>query len=159
MKVRDHLIFGGVASLGLYPFWGTQSLLFFTASVMIDLDHYLDYLIHNRFRDFSIRKMLILHDRFFGEMGRPNFLVVNLLHTLEFLTIVYLMALFLSSLGLTITILGLLFHLLLDTISLARHRATFKRAFSIVEYLVRRNRMMRRGLYPQEVYEEVLGSI
>ena len=52
MKLREHVVLGGAAAAGLTPVLGAQdSLVFLGATVLIDVDHYWDYLVRNDFRN------------------------------------------------------------------------------------------------------------
>ena len=157
MNLPEHVVLGGGVAWALSPVLGVQgSAIFWVASVLIDADHYGDYLQRNGFRDWSPRRMFEFHARVFPQIRRPDFLALNLCHTVEFFTFVYVAAAVLRSSVLWAVFWGMCFHLLLDVIWLAWHRAVFSRAFSLIEYAIRRRRMRDRGLDPNLVYEEVL---
>src|SRR5438105_1921235 len=50
-------------------------------------------------------------------------------------------------------------HVALDALWLTLHRALFSRAFSMIEYVIRRRRLCQRGLEPDLVYDEALTAI
>ena len=57
MQARQHTIIGAVAATALIPFLGINSAIFWAAAVLIDGDHYTEYVYRNGFRDFSIKRM------------------------------------------------------------------------------------------------------
>lgn len=160
MNLREHVVLGGGVALAFTPVLGAQdSAVFWVASVLIDADHYADYLYRNRFRDWSPRLMFAFHRTLFTRIRRPDFLALSLFHTVEWFALVYLAAAFLGSSALAAVFWGMAFHLFLDAVWLALHRALFSRAFSMLEYVIRRRRLRRRGLDPDLVYEEALTTI
>ena len=160
MKLREHVVLGGGIALALTPLLGAQgSAIFWVASVLIDADHYGDYLHRNGFRDWSPRRMFEFHRLLFLQIRRPDFLALSICHTVEFFTFVYVAAAVLKSSALWAVFWGMCFHLFLDLIFLAWHRAVFSRALSLVEYAIRRRRMRDRGVDPDFVYEEVLTAM
>lgn len=160
MNLREHVVLGGAAAAALAPVLGAQdSAVFWVASVLIDADHYGDYLYRTRFRDWSPRRMFDFHRTLFPRIRRPDFLALSLFHTVEWFAFVYVAAAFLKSSALAAVFWGMAFHLCLDAVWLALHHALFSRAFSMIEYLVRRRRLRRRGLDPDLVYEEALTTI
>jgi hypothetical protein len=160
VKLREHVVLGGGMALALSPVLGAPgSAIFWAASVLIDCDHYGDYLHRNGFRDWSPRRMFEFHRLVFLQIRRPDFLALSLCHTVEFFTFVYVAAAVLRSSVLWAVFWGMCFHLLLDVVWLAWHRAVFSRAFSLIEYAIRRRRMRGRGLDPDLVYEEVLTTM
>jgi len=160
VRLREHVLLGGGAALALSPVLGAPgSAIFWVASVLIDADHYGDYLHRNGFRDWSPRRMFEFHRLLFMRIHRPDFLALSLCHTVEFFTFVYVAAAVLRSSALWAVFWGMCFHLFLDLIFLVWHRAVFSRALSLVEYVIRRRRMRERGADPDLVYEEVLTAM
>jgi membrane protein implicated in regulation of membrane protease activity len=160
VTLREHAILGGGAAVALSPIIGPQdSLVFFGASVLIDVDHYWDYLYRNRFRDWSPRRMFAFHRVLFSRVREPGFLALNLFHTLEWFAVVSFGAAWLGWSALGAVLAGMVFHLFLDVVRLAQFRAAFARAFSVVEYVIRRRLLERRGLDPDKVYEQTLAEI
>jgi len=160
VKLREHVVLGGGVALALSPVLGAAgSAIFWVASVLIDADHYGDYLHRNGFRDWSPRRMFEFHRLLFLQIRRPDFLALSLCHTVECFTFVYVAAAVLKSSVLWAVFWGMCFHLFLDLIFLAWHRVVFSRALSLVEYVIRRRRMRDRGVDPDRVYEEVLTAM
>lgn len=159
MKAEHHIVAGGIASAALVPELGVYSAAFFASSVLIDFDHYVDYVLRNGLTDFSVRRMFGYADALERESrGRP-FVGVNIMHTAEFLLLVYAVA-HVTGLELIEAVLwGLLFHMVLDLIYLSSKRMLFDRAFSLVEFLIRWNRLKRRGLRPELPYRLALEAV
>lgn len=156
MQLRQHVLYGGAASVVLFPVLGLTSIAFWIGSVLIDADHYLEYIYHNRLTDFSVRRMHHYHYILGNWHTRPEFLNLSIFHTVEFLTLFYLWSRWLGSPMLKVALWGMLFHLLLDTIHLARLGVVTKRAYSIIEFLVRKELMRHNGLHPFTVVGEAL---
>ena len=132
VNLREHVVLGGGAALALTPVLGAQdSAVFWAASVLIDADHYWDYLYRSRFRDWSPRRMFEFHRTLFPQIRRPDFLALSLFHTVEWFALVYLVAAFLESSAVEAVFWGMAFHLALDALWLTLHRALFSRAFSM----------------------------
>lgn len=159
MRLKDHLILGGAASVALYPALGNDSALFFTGSVLIDIDHYLEYLYHNGFRDFGIAGMFRYHEALRNSWGRPDFLNFEAFHTLEFVFIVLAASLWLGSAALFALFMGLAFHIISDAAFLLRMGIFRLRANSFIEYLVRKRRLKKMGLRPSTVHEDALKEL
>lgn len=149
MKLREHLIIGGLAMLVLYPYWGLwRAFLFWGAEVMIDADHYWDYLWRSKFQDWSGWRMFRYYDRIYEYLYDKNFLGFSLLHTAEVFIGVYYLAYYWNYTFFMTVFWGMAFHLLLDMIYQAKLKCFFVRAYSIIEYLIRKRSMLRRGLDP-----------
>ena len=154
MKLSEHIVLGGGAALALAPTLGARgSLVFWASSVLIDVDHHWDYVYRNGFRDWSPAGMFAYHERMFAQIHRPDFLAMNLFHTAEWFLLVACAMLWQGSAILFAVLLGMVFHLALDLLRLARHQAVFSRALSLVEYWIRgpgaaQRAETRRGRHP-----------
>ncbi len=156
MKLKQHLIIGGAAAIAVYFYWGPwKALLFWGAEVLIDADHYWDYLWRSRFADWSGRRMFRYYNWLYKSYSDKRYLAFSLLHTFEFFLLVYALARFWNY-NFFITIFwGTLFHLLLDVMDLTYRRKPFLRAYSLIEYWLRRRLMIKRGLDPDSFYREI----
>ena len=160
MNLREHVILGGAAAAALSPvLGGPESLVFFASSVLIDVDHYWDYLQRNEFRNWSFGKTFEFHRVLFRNIHAPDFLAMNLFHTIEWFLLVYLWGTWLGSSAVFAALAGMVYHLFLDVVRLAWHRATFKRALSLIEYWFRRRALIRQGLDPDRPYQDALVEI
>lgn len=156
MRLREHLIIGGVAAVFLYFHWGLwRALLFWGATVLIDADHYWDYLWRSKFIDWSGWRMFRYYDLIEERIKDRNFFAVSLLHTVEVFLAVYLAAHFWDYKFFTTILWGMIFHMFWDLIDLTYHGVPFARALSLVEYWVRKKRMIHRGLNPDGFYKEI----
>lgn len=159
MRLKDHLILGGAASVVLYPALGKDAVFFFAGSVLIDIDHYLEYLYHNGFRDFGVANMFRYHEALRDSWGRPDFLNFEAFHTLEFVASVLALALWLDSAAVFAFFMGLIFHIASDAAFLLRLRIFRLRANSLLEYLIRKRRFDSMGLSPSSVHKDALRQI
>jgi hypothetical protein len=160
VTLKEHVILGGGAAGVLTPILGGEGgAVFWASAVLVDVDHYWDFLYRSGFRSWSPRKMFAFHHALFPRAGRQDFLALNLFHTVEFLVFVYLVGAWLGSGAVLAAFLGLVFHLGLDLTRLAMHRAMFARALSVIEYVIRRRRLVARGVDPNRVYQEALVEI
>lgn len=160
MKPREHVWIGGAVAAGIFaPSLPAEAVAFWTATVLIDTDHYLDFIYYNRCRDLSIRGMFRFHRLSFQKIQRRDFLDLSVFHTAEFFLGLYLLATWAGSSLLLAALLGGVFHLALDVVYLAWYRSVFKRAYSVVEYLVRRLIMLSRGDNPDRPFLDALDEM
>jgi hypothetical protein len=149
MQARYHIVAGGIVSASLIPVLGVNSAAFFAASVLIDVDHYVDYVCRNKFTDFSIRRMFTYVDQLGIHTGKRRWVSLSVMHTGEFLLLVFTIAA-LTNLALFEAILwGLIFHIVSDLIYFYYRGVFFRRALSIIEYVLRWNRLKQKGLNPE----------
>ncbi len=159
MKARYHALSGGIGASLLIPVLGVDSAVFLASSVLIDGDHYLDYLYRNKFKDFNVRRMFTFHELLFGKADKPDFLALNVSHTLEFILLVYVAGAVTGWMWLQAVLWGILFHMVFDLMYLYRQGRLFRRALSIIEYVIRWRRMKRQGLRPELPYHSVLKAM
>ncbi|MBE9527885.1 MAG: hypothetical protein IME99_01455 [Proteobacteria bacterium] len=160
MRPTEHVILGSAASALLYPVLGApEAITFFAGSVLVDIDHYIDYVYHNRFTDFGIKKMFAYHGAIEGLLRRPDMLNVEIFHTLEFMLPLYALSHYFESSLLGALFFGILFHIALDMINLLKRGLFFKRCNSLTEYFIRRKAMAERGLVPRTIYTDALKII
>ncbi len=159
MKARYHAMTGAVAASALIPVLGVNSAVFWVASILIDGDHYIDYVYRCRFRDFSIKRMFRFHELLFKEVKARHFLSLNLLHTVEVLIFLYIAGEITSWLWLQAIFWGMLFHVATDLVYMYVKGSLFRRALSIVEYAVRWDNIKRHGCRPEEIYSSVLAQL
>jgi len=154
MRPREHVIYGALGAAALYPALGAGSAVFWAASVAIDLDHYVDYLWHNRFTDFSFKGMFEYHRLLTKRWHDPAFLNVEVFHTVEFIAPLLIITHYTGSSALLALSAGFLFHIALDLVSLAANGIFFARAHSYPEYFIRKKILTSRGLDPARLYTE-----
>ncbi len=138
MCLKDHIKYSCIPALILYPFVGIGALYFFLAGILIDLDHCMEYTI--KFRGFSVKGMFDFYQKELPSlMEEKRYLGLSIFHTLEFLTLVFILSFFFSS-WLWFVWLGMMFHWVLDMSYLYNPNATCVRAVSLVEYLIKKKR-------------------
>lgn len=159
MKAQEHIVYGGAASAVVGFIWGPwNALVFWVASVLIDVDHYLDHVWRTGGADLEVLSIFRL-DNYFrkkmdtGEMQKRA-LCFSLFHTVEVFSAVYASAIYSGQSFFMFVFLGMVFHLFLDLIWLARFNALFMRAFSIIEFVIRRRVLRHRGMDPDAFYLE-----
>lgn len=159
MKPQYHAVIGGAVALALTPALGLNSAIFWVSSVLIDGDHYVDYVYRNGFKDYSIKRMFEFHDLLIENRKEPDFLSLNLMHTAEFILLISVAAAMTGWVWLIATLGGIFLHILLDLFDMYRHDVLFRRSLSIIEYFMRWRRMKRQGLRPELHYQSVLESM
>ncbi len=164
MKMQEHIVYGGAASTVVGYFWGPwNGLVFWLASVLIDFDHYLDHVYRTRGADWkvsSIFKMDTYCRRKLesGQMQKGT-LCLSLFHTVEAFAAVYVAAKYYEQSFFMFVFFGMMFHLFLDLLALAKHNAVFMRALSLVEYVIRRRLMKKKGIDPDLFYREAFRAL
>ena len=156
MKLQSHILAGAVGTTILYPILGPEkSLLFFTASVLIDTDHYIEYLWRTKFKDWSPKRMFRYFDHVTLHNKDKDNLGFSLFHTIEIFLAVYLIGVHLSPFLFVPIFLGMIYHMIFDIVWLSYHGVPTVRAFSIVEYFIRKNFMIRKGNDPKLFYKKM----
>jgi len=79
-----------------------------------------------------------------------------LFHTAEVIGSIYLASLLLNSNIVKAIFWGMVFHMVLDILFLLKMGALFCRAFSFLEYVIRKRIMIKNGLSPDAIFEEAL---
>jgi len=159
VKLSEHILLGAGAALILSPVLHQRSLAFFAASVLLDVDHYWHYVQFTGWRDWSPRRMFTFNELISSMARRPDFLGLNTCHTIEFFLLLYLSASDLNSPLLMAALAGGLFHMCLDVVEHVQHGITWARVYSILEYVIRRRVMEKRGLHPEQLFREVAEKV
>jgi len=130
-----HLIQSLSASAVLYPIIGENVIPFGLAVIFIDIDHGIEYVADTN--NFNPRGLLVYHEIITKNLDK-NYLGLNVFHTFE----CYLLMLILAHWFPVYyyILLGFLFHHLADQIGLVKMGKPFVRAFSILEYAIRKKR-------------------
>ncbi len=154
--IRDHVIIGGIAAWLATPILGTSgSLAFWVATVMVDIDHYFNFLWRAKFRVFGISPMFRYHEQLFEKRHRPEFLAIEVFHTIEFIFLFGWTALYFKG-PLLGAFWGIVFHMLVDFVHLGRYGILTKRSISFVEYYWRRAKMKAGGKNPALPFQEAM---
>lgn len=160
MRPSEHVLYGGLASAALYPAIGAQAGFFFAGSVLIDVDHYIDFLYYSRFRDWHPRAMFRFHGHLFSLKEKRELLALEAFHTAEFLAGFLLVGLWMRSQPLLLIFAGMVFHLALDLIRLRQYGKVRIRALSFLEYWLRSRRWLhQRGEHPERAFWEAYSAI
>lgn len=133
MCLKDHLKYSSVSSLALFPFVGVGALYFFLGSILIDLDHCIDYAV--KFRSFSVKGMFKFYEGLDRVREVKRYLGLCIFHTIEFLALVLALSFFFPALW--FVWLGMFFHWVLDVVYLYNPNAYCFRALSLIEYMIR----------------------
>lgn len=136
MSPKVHTAQGLIGGICLYPFIGFYNCLAFAASVvLIDIDHIFEYYLDTKRLD--LKGFFHYHDILFCNIKNKNFLGLNIFHTIEFYIFIFILAYFYFSIFYWI-LLGCIFHHIFDQIQLINKKNFFARAFSVIEYLIRK---------------------
>lgn len=147
MRPTSHLLLGAAAGAAIARIAGAPAAgAFVAASILIDADHFADFIYHSRFRSFSPRAMFRFCALLAREHHRREFLVLHLFHSVEFLGALACAAFYWQIVLFQFALYGMCFHLLCDWGSMIAKRTIFNRAISIIEYVIRKRRLLRLGL-------------
>lgn len=134
MLPKWHILLGGIFSLALHFLLEVSlinSSLVFLASVFIDIDHYLFYVI--RFKNWNLKQAYLWHKK----IGRKHKPVMHIFHSIEFLFLVLVLSLFLEIF--LFILVGMLFHTLLDITDMAMYQV-FSREHLLLRYLLTKDK-------------------
>jgi hypothetical protein len=163
MRPRDHVILGSIASIGLYIYLGPGSILnviyFWLASILIDIDHYIDYIYNNKFTDYSFKRMMKYHGLLFSRRFDPAFLNLSIFHTVEFMAPLGILALYTEWRGLVFVWWAFLFHIMCDTFKLIKDGKPSIRCNTVIEYYFRVKKLKAQGLDTKAIYTNAANEI
>ncbi len=139
---KVHIVQSLIASAVLYPAIGVNVIPFGIATVLIDVDHVIEYVA-----DTGSLNILgfFPYSRVVRQNMDKNYLGLNIFHTFEFYLFVFILANFFPLFY--YVLFGLLFHHMADQVFLFRIRKPFVRAFFVIEYFIRR----RKGKYETSI--------
>ena len=86
MNVVLHLFIGLILSLALFPFFRFYSLIVLIPSVLLDLDHFINYLFN--YKNINIKKTIKHHENLCGKHA------LNIFHTIDFIIILAILSFF-----------------------------------------------------------------
>lgn len=137
MSLKQHTIQASVGSMILAPFLGVDAIVFFFSMILIDVDHYFDFVVVCR--RFGIRDMFKYHNWVWKQKDAVYGL--SLFHTAEVLLLLFILGYW--SHYFRLILLGFSVHIMFDLCFLYKHYSFFSRAFSIIEYVIKKNNMRR----------------
>lgn len=148
---RFHCIQGASSAILLYPFIGTDSLIVGSSIVLIDIDHVFEYVHATGRLDmhglYKLRK--IAHEHFHEILG------LNIFHTVECYLVLFFLGLYTTPKFYYI-LTGFLIHHFFDQIYLIKLGHPFVRASSILEYFIRRGKLITMKQLAKKYYTEKL---
>lgn len=146
MLPKFHILFGALFSTFLwlvYPEIDFYVIIVFLSTFLIDIDHYLVYVI--RKKSLNLKKA---HDYFYSihknlkpmlDSGVKVKAPLVFIHTVEFLILVFILALFFPFFLYILS--GMLFHSLLDVVDMIIVFGTiYPRSFSILHYFLNKKK-------------------
>ena len=133
---------------------GIASIVVWTASLLIDVDHHLHFLQFAGWRRWlDLRGMLRFNAQLFGLIRRSDYLVLEVFHTAEAVVLLAALAWGVSPLFWPV-FWGVCLHLAVDVVHLSRHRVPRARAWSFVEYALRAAALRRNDVDPNRIPRE-----
>lgn len=133
MSPLIHILLSFIFSLILFPIYGLWVWIIFISSVLIDIDHPIDYFI--RFKSFNIKKSYA-----FARDNAPVLCdkALLMLHTIEFLIILLILTIYLKAYSqiFLLIFIGSAFHLTVDFTEVYIKYKKF-RQFSLIWWLYR----------------------
>ena len=147
MYVLPHVIFSGLLTLALYPFFGIASLLVFVGGVLIDVDHYLEYAFRTKnispFKAY--RDYMKMNKEYFDDLKNDRIPTrsyhLHIFHTIELWIIMILISLFSRQ---YLILYGLILHMSMDTAFYIKNKIMYKnlansgRPISLIQYYLRK---------------------
>lgn len=133
MTLKQHTIQASIGSIILWPFLGIDTIVFFLSMILIDVDHYFEFTFVCR--RFGIRDMF----RYFDWIWKDRLPVygLSIFHTVEIFLLLFIAGFW--NYYFWLILFGFSAHLMFDLYYLYIHNCLFNRAFSIIEYLIRKN--------------------
>ncbi len=132
-SLKVHTIQSIAGSAVLFPFIGENVIAFGLACILIDTDHVIEYVRDTK----SFQVMGVFpYSKLIETNPDKNFLVLDVFHTVEFLILIFLLGLVYPVFMYVLA--GLLFHIALDLVYILRYGNPFCRAYSVIEYLIRK---------------------
>ena len=133
-----HIAQGIGSTAVLYPFIGENAVVFGLSVILIDIDHIIQYVDDTK--NLNPKGFFVYFNVLDNYVKNRNiekdYLCINLFHTIE----CYLLLLLLAGLFpvLYYVLFGFLFHHLFDQIYMIKNKILYCRAFSILEYFIRK---------------------
>jgi len=151
VRLTQHVKYTAILSVVLLPFWNFEQIfLFAIGSIVIDIDHYIFYVLS--FKRFDVKGMFEYYEEWLPSVkDKIPYAGICIFHTIEIYLILVVSATYIS--GILYLVVGLTFHQALDVIALKRSKSLFTRPYSVIEHFIRVKRCKKLG-YP--TYEVIL---
>ena len=136
MLPKWHILFGFLFAYIIYWFSSItifQASLIFLASVLIDFDHYLWYV--KRKKDWNLKNAYLFLKRLKKQKHKP---IMHIFHTIEFIIFIGILSFYFNFF--LFIFIGMLFHSILDVIFLGYEKRIYVREFSLIRYLLIKNK-------------------
>ena len=150
MLISKHIMLSLIVSVMIYPFFGIYTIIFFLSSFLMDIDHYIEYVIDKK--DFNLshaynhfmkghhkRKENIKKNK----QNKNNKINIHIFHLIEIVILIIILSWF-NKIFFYIA-LGIIFHIILDLIDYLyiKHIKKAKldhcgRCYSLISYLFKR---------------------
>lgn len=130
MLPKTHIILGAIFSLLVYFIFNLslyQVLIIFSASVLIDLDHFLFYV--KRHRNTNLKKAYFWHKA----LPKDHKPMMHIFHSLEFLIIIGILSIFYNFF--LMLFIGFIFHSIFDLIDMI-YNGKYGREFFFFRFLI-----------------------
>lgn len=137
MSPKFHAAQGAVSAALLYPFMGSDAIIFGLTVFFVDLDHIIPFV--RDCKSLNIRRFFEYH-RVVPEI--PDYLALAWFHTLEFFLLLFALGFWRHQFWVMLA--ACLFHISFDVVKAFQMGKPNIRAFSVVEYLIRRKGMTTR---------------
>jgi len=135
MLPKTHIVLGAIFSILLFFLLDISlmnSLLIFFASFLIDVDHYLWYVFNKR--DFSLKRAFNWHVKTKDKSKYIPFM--HIFHTIEFIILLSILSFFFEIF--LFFLIGILFHSILDLISMFYDHSFNEREYSLIFYIFKK---------------------
>ena len=134
MKLQEHVKYTALGSAAMLPFFTLPQIISFAiGSIFVDIDHYLFYVF--RVKKLDLKSMFEYCNSNPPIKDKIPYAGVFIFHTLEFLVVLGFASQYYPLIG--FILIGILFHMVLDTLHFASYNHVFFRAFSFIEHLIR----------------------
>ena len=142
MLPKWHILFGILFSVLVYLMFNItiiQAIVIFSASVFIDLDHYIFAVKRNKI--FSLKTIYNWHKN----LPKNHKPIMHIFHTLEFLILIFFLSFYFKEF--LFILIGMLFHSILDIIDMIYNNKLSCREFSFFRYIISDKRKYLRIIF------------
>jgi len=131
MTLKQHTLQASAISIILSPFLGLDAIVVFLSTILIDIDHYFDFVVVCK--RFGIRDMFKYHNPVWQK--KHKMYLLSIFHTVEIFILLFIIGFWWNYFWLILS--GFCVHFLFDLYHLYKHNALSDKAFSIIEYFIK----------------------